>query len=108
MFLDKWLYGEISSQAHLSAAGLFEVGLFVLTDIAPEDMRGHIEKRVIHQYTFRQFTRTLITVLAIATEISTFGKLSNRVELAHLWGSLAGYVEEAKDVYEERYREMLS
>jgi hypothetical protein len=108
MFLDKWLYGEISAQAHLNAAGLYEVGMFMLVGTAPDDMRSHIENRVIHQYTFRQFTRTLITVLGIATEISTFCKLSNRVELAHLWGLLGGYVEEAKDVYEERYRAMLS
>jgi hypothetical protein len=106
-FLDEWLYGEISAQAHLNAAGLLEVGQFVLVSFAPEDIRHRIESRTIHQYTFRQFSRTLITVLAIATEIDTFCSLGYRTALANLWVLLGGWVEEAKDVYDQRYRAML-
>jgi hypothetical protein len=107
-FLDEWQYGEISAQAHLNAAGLLEVGQFVLVSLAPDDLRHQIESRIIHQYTFRQFSRTLITVLAIATEIDTFCSLGHRTDLASLWVLLGGWVEEAKDVYEQRYRAMLA
>jgi hypothetical protein len=107
-FLDKWLYGDTSAQAHLNAAGLLSVGAFVLSSLAPEEMREVIESRTIHQHTYRHFSRTLITVLAIASEIDTFCQLNNREALARLWGLLAGYVEEAKDVYQQRYQAMLT
>jgi len=35
-YLEKWLYGETSAQAHLNPAGLFSIGGFVLADFAPE------------------------------------------------------------------------
>ena len=107
-FLDKWLYGETSAQAHLNAAGLFSVGAFVLSSFAPEDMRKVIEGRTLQQYTFRHFSRTLITVLAIACEIDNFCQFNNRETLARLWVMLGGYAEEAKDVYEQRYQAMLT
>jgi hypothetical protein len=107
-YLDKWLYGETSAQAHLNAAGLSRVGLFVLSSLAPEEMREIVEGRTIYQYTSRHFLRTLITALAIASEIDAFCQLNNREALARLRGLLAGYVEEARDVYEQRYQAMLT
>ena len=105
-FLDKWLYRDTSAQAHLNARGLLETGLFLLSSLAPEEMREVIEKRTIRQYTARHFSRTLLTVLAIAGEIDTYCQLNNRETLARLWGLLSGYFEEAKDIYERRYQAM--
>lgn len=106
--LDTWLYGEVSAQAHLNAAGLMQIGAFVLSDIAPEEMREVLENRNIHQYIFRHFSRTLATVLAITSEIDTFCGLNNRAELQYLWVTLSGYVEDAKDLYDGRYQAMLT
>jgi len=106
-FLENWLYGETSAQAHLNASGLFAVGGFLLTDFAPEDERKIIEDQNLQRYTFRHFSRTLITVLAIASEIDNFCHLNNRETLARLWVLLGGYAEEADDVYKERYQAML-
>jgi hypothetical protein len=71
-------------------------------------MKDLIENRTIHQYIYRHFSRTVITILAIASEIDAFCQLKNETALRHLWGLMAGYVEEAKDVYEERYESLLS
>lgn len=87
-FLEKWLYGETSAQAHLNAAGLLSVGLFLLSDFAPESDRQMIEERNLQRYTFRHFVRTLITVLAIATEIDTFCTLGNKERLVFSAGFL--------------------
>lgn len=85
-----------------------QIGAFVLSDIAPEEMREVLEGRNIHQYIFRHFSRTLATVLAIATEIDTFCGLNNRTSLQYLWVTLSGYVEDAKDLYDVRYQAMLA
>jgi len=101
-------YGEISAQAHLNADGLFTVGALLISDFASDEMRKLIEERILRQSIFQHFSRTLLTVLAIATEIDTFCKLGNQNALVTLWVTLSGYVEEAKDVYERRYQAVLT
>lgn len=107
-FLERWLYGETSAQAHLNAAGLFSVGLFLMTDFAPENEREVITNRNLEQFKFRHFSRTLTTVLAIATEIDTFCDLGNRETLAGLWVMLGGHAAEADDIYKLRYQAVLT
>jgi hypothetical protein len=106
-FLERWLYGETSAQAHLNAAGLFAVAGFIMTDFAPEAERKIISDRNLEKYRFRHFSRMLTTVLAIVTEIDVFCQLNNRETLARLWVVLAGYAAEADDVYKLRYQAML-
>jgi hypothetical protein len=106
-FLEKWLYGETSAQAHLNAAGLFAVAGFVMTDFAPEAEQQITSDKNLERYRFRHFSRMLATVLAIATEIDVFCQLNNRETLARLWVVLAGYAAEADDVYKFRYQAML-
>jgi hypothetical protein len=107
-FLEKWLYGETSAQAHLNAAGLFSVAVFLISDFAPDDKQKTIAERNFEKYKFRHFSRTLITVLAIASEIDNFCQLKNREALSRLWVLLGGYAEEAEDVYKMRYQAMLA
>jgi hypothetical protein len=90
-FLEKWLYGETSAQAHLNAAGLFAVSGFLISEFAPEDERKIIEERNFEKYKFRHFSRSLITVLAIASEIDNFCRLKNRETLSHLWVFLVSF-----------------
>jgi hypothetical protein len=107
-YLHTWLYNDTSAQAHLNAAGLAQVGGIVMSSIAPEHMQRLLEERTIRQYTYVHFTRAIIVVLAIATEIEAYSKFRNREAVSRLWGLLSGFVEEAKDVYEQRYKAMLS
>ncbi len=107
-FLEKWLYGETSAQAHLNAAGLFTFGTFLIPDFAPNDEQKGLAEQNFEKYKFRHFSRSLITVLAIASEIDTFCQLRNKDTLSHLWVLLGGYAGEADDIYKLRYQSMLA
>lgn len=106
--LERWLYGETSAQAHLNAAGLFSMAGHVITDFAPDAEQEKLMGRGFENFKFRQFSRCLTTVLAIASEIDTFWQLKNQETLSHLWGLLGGYSPEADEVYKLRYQGMLS
>jgi hypothetical protein len=106
-FLDTWFYSETSAQAHLNPAGLFSVAMFLLSEFAPAGEREHEEGRMLQQFTFKHFSRTLILVLAILSEVESFCHLNNKAALVHVWGLLNGYSEEADDVYKERYQDLL-
>jgi hypothetical protein len=107
-FLEEWLYGETSAQAHLNPAGLFSVGTVLLSDFAPEAERQMVADQHLEQFLFRHFSRNLTTVLAIASEIDNFCQLDNREALVGMWVTLGAHSNEAKEVYEQRYQAMLS
>ena len=107
IYLHTWIYNDTSAQAHLNAAGLAQVGGFAISGSAPEQMQRLLEERTIHQYTYVHFTRAIIVVLAIATEIDAYRKFANREAVRRIRGLLSGFVEEAKDVYHQRYEAML-
>jgi hypothetical protein len=79
----------------------------VLADIASEELREKIENRTIHQYKFRPYCRTVLTVLGIVSEVELCCKLNNQEQLVRVWTILAGYNPDTKDVYEARYRALL-
>jgi hypothetical protein len=106
-FLDAWFYSETSAQAHLNPAGLFSVAMFLISEFAPGNVRENVEGRMLQQFTFKHLSRTFILVLAVLSEIDSFCQLDNRNDLVRVWGILSGYSEEADDVYNERYRDML-
>ncbi len=107
-YLEKWLYGETSAQAHLNAAGLFSIGVFLITELAPEFEREEVSNSNFEKFKFRHFVRTLVTVLAIASEVDTFCQLDNREALSRVWVTLGGYSEEADNIYKLRYKAMLT
>lgn len=103
----KWLYGDTSAESHLTGIGLYSVSPFLLTDLADEELRYLIKTRTILQYHARHFSRTVMTVLAIATEIDTQFQLDNHAAIAYVWRILIEHSPEAKDMYEARYKAML-
>jgi hypothetical protein len=107
-YLEKWLYGETSAQAHLNAAGLFSIGAFLISELAPEFEREEVSNSNFEKFKFRHFVRTLVTVLGITSEVDTFLQLHNREALSRLWVLLGGYSEEADNIYKLRYQDMLT
>jgi hypothetical protein len=105
----KWLYGEISGEAHLTGTGLFSVSPFLLADMdfVDDEYKSLIKERVILQVEARNLSRMFMTVLAIATEIDAQFTLNNHEALAYIWRILVDYVPDAKDMYAERYERML-
>jgi hypothetical protein len=107
-FLDTWFYSETSAQAHLNPAGLFSVAMFLISEFAPEAARENVEGRMLQQFTFKHFSRTLILVLAVLSEMESFCHLDNRDDLTRVWRILNEYSEEADDVYQARYQGLLT
>jgi hypothetical protein len=107
-FLEKWIYGETSAQAHLNPLGLFSVGAVLLSEFAPEVERQKVVDQLLDQFLFRHFSRNLTTVLEIASEIENFCQLGNREALARMWVTFGLHADEAKEVYTQRYQAMLS
>lgn len=108
-FLDKFLYGETSVEAHLKPAGLMLVSAIVLSDadIFPDHLKRKIKDRSIHQYKFRHLSRTVITLLGIVSEIEMHCKLNNKEQAIKIWERMAEYSADAKDIYEARYKSSL-
>jgi hypothetical protein len=104
----KWLYNDTSAEAHVSGAGLFYVSPFLLADLSEEHIKHAIESRALLQYHARHFSRTIMTVLAIATEIDAQYTLRNHATAAYIWRILIDHSPEAKEMYRERYETMLS
>jgi hypothetical protein len=54
-FLEKWLYGETSAQAHLNAAGLFTVAVFLISDFAPDDEQKNNRRKELREIQIQTF-----------------------------------------------------
>ncbi len=106
-YLNKWLYGDTSAQAHLSFGGLVRVGIFLIADVVGGQPQQFVEDRIIHQYRFLHISRTAIVTLAIATEIDTNLKLGYKDSELYLWGVFGDYVAEAREIFEHRYQKLL-
>jgi len=105
--LHELLYGETSVEAHLKPAGLMSIAGILLTDRAPEAIKKNIEQRMIHQYKFRHFCRTVISLLGIISEIEIHCKLGNAEQAAKVWQRLADKNFDAREIYEARYKSTL-
>lgn len=107
-WLDKWLYGDTSAQAHLSFGGLLMVAPFLVAELVGGQSREIVEDRMIHQYRFHQFSRTILVTLAVATEIDCYCNLGNREAISYLWTLFSDYAAEGREMYEARYNVKLS
>jgi hypothetical protein len=106
-FIHEILYSETSIEAHLKPAGLMMVAGILVTDMMPEQLRQAVDNRIIHQYKFRNFCRTVVALLGIVSEIEVHCNLGNREQASKVWQRLADKNADAKDVYEARYKSML-
>lgn len=101
------IYADTSITAHFKPAGLMEAAGILLLDVAPDDIKKNIENRVIHQYKFRHLCRTVLTVLAIASEIEVHCGLGNREQALRIWNRLAEYNADTADIFKARYKSLL-
>lgn len=103
-YLDKWLYGDTSAQAHMSFAGLFRVWPILGADDVGGEAKQMVENRFLPQYRFQHVSRMAVVSLAIATELDTHYALGNSATIDYLWVIFSEYVSEAKEMYELRYQ----
>ena len=76
-YLNTWIYGDISAQAHLSFGGLMKATPMLLAEIMGGQSQEEVERQVVPRYHFQQISRTAIVTLAIANEIDSYFKLGN-------------------------------
>jgi hypothetical protein len=103
-YLDKWVYGDVSAQAHLSCFGLLKVAPMILAPLIGGEAVEVTETRIIPQYRSQHLMRTAVIALAIATEIDNYCHLGNRLAVDYLWTKFAEHSAEAKEMYELRYK----
>ena len=103
-YLNKWLYGDTSAQAHLSYGGLVKVAGFLTADLIGGEHQEFTERRTIQHYRFQQISRTAVITLAIATEVDSYCRLGNGERIDYLWTVFSEYVAEAKEMWDLRYR----
>jgi hypothetical protein len=111
-WLYKWLYIDTSAQAHLSAGGLFVLAPFLLMDILegsaePLSAEELSKRREYRSYHFLHFSRTIFTVLAIATELDARLQLGYQEAVTYLWTIIREHVPEGREMYERRYSALL-
>ena len=112
-YLITWLWGDTSEQAHFACNGMFTLAPFIYGDLLDEKDQEHINETLIHQYRYQHFSRTVILLLAISTEIDNYFVLNNKPQLLSIWMTLIKGVEipgvdsEAKEMYDLRYKKLL-
>jgi len=100
-FLNDWLYKELSSDAHVSAAGIMRRHGQLLRE--KDEERKNILSKLKSDSTL-----TVITLLvAICSEINDICHYGREEKLSYLWRILVEYWGEANDLFERRYKEML-
>jgi hypothetical protein len=80
-YLYKWVYEDISEQAHMSGSGLHISTTYLFGDMLSEDKKQLLEERHIKQYHFIHVSRILLTLLAILTEVNFHFGLGNGSQL---------------------------
>lgn len=112
-YLITWLWGDTSEQAHFACNGMFTLAPYIYGDLLDEKDRERVNDRLIHQYHYEHFSRTVISVLAIATEIDNYFALKNKPQLCGIWTAfikqteIPGVESEAKEMYDLRYKSFL-
>jgi hypothetical protein len=76
--------------------------------LTEEEFKDVITKRTVLQYHAKHFSHTFMLVLAIATEIDAQFKLDNHTAIAYIWRILIEHAPDAKDMYESRYKAILT
>jgi len=101
-WFNEWVYRDTSAEAHVSPFGLSAMARFFLTSISnpDEDLTTRREYQI---YKFVHFSRTTLTVLAVATELNSFFKLGCDDSVGYLWKVMCEHVADAQDAYEKRY-----
>jgi len=105
-WLDKWLYHDTSAQAHLSFGGLLAVSPILVAELVSEDAKKHVSGRTFPQYRFRQFSRTALVTLAIATEANHSYCLGNSAQVSYVWKVFVEHIPEAREMFKMRYDKM--
>lgn len=101
-------YSALSHASYDGYIGEFPAGAYFVLDSLPHDTRPFIEKAYIAVLT-KHIGRAAMVLLCIATELQLYFKFEGadiNDRICKMWDAIAPFFE-AKEVYEERYRQLL-
>ncbi len=104
-YLNDWFYREMSSQSHLSFHGVMKTGSLVIADFYDADTRESIREKHFPLFRSRQMIRTVTLLLALMSEIEMHFNFGLAPELVALWNDVTNVQEEAKEIYDRRYKD---
>ncbi len=103
-FLNDYFYIDLSQQAHLSSWGMVKRAGFVLDEI---QNRAETEASFKKQR-YAHIGQAVAFVLSIASEIEAHFRFGLRSDVLYIWGVAAPSIVAVEEMYQKRYRELLS
>lgn len=100
-YLENWFYKALSQEAHLSFPGLSHRGAPLLM------MRGKARNRVLERHKSQIVLTSITIMLAIASEMEYQLQFGLAQRFVFVWQVLIEHWEEAKELYQMRYRQFL-
>jgi hypothetical protein len=103
LYLNDWFYREMSSQTHLSFAGVMKLGGLIVSGNLGGEKREEAESVQFPAFRAHQVTRTVTLLLCLTSEIERYFGFGLQERLLELWLIVIESVPEAKEVFDKRY-----
>jgi hypothetical protein len=107
-YLHDWFYRDLSAMAHQSSSAMIKVGAVMLYDLLPVENQEQLDKHGFDILRGQQFGRTLTLIVCLASEVEGFFRFGFNQKFKYIWQILAEHIGEPKEIYDLRYRELLS
>lgn len=101
-FLYEWFYRELSQASHQTLPGLMDAGIALNKGKSSAN-----EREKLKDYKSDCFTTTVCLLLALISEIESVARFGLNEKMSYLWGLLIQYWNDAKELYDIRYSELL-
>jgi hypothetical protein len=103
-YLNDWFYRDLSSSSHGHWHGLANRAAQILRIQANDDTQTKFAQKYKSDCIFQQMT----LVLCLVSEVIAAAGFDNKSQAGYLWGLLAAYWGEAKELHAMRYGPVLS
>ena len=103
LHLQEWFYRSYSQEDHLSWPGLARRGVIFLRDLKSEPDQEYVKKQKSDQ-----LYRALLILLMTLSEVNAQFSFGFHTQLQYIWTILLNYFDETRELYDLRYRALLS
>ncbi len=103
-YLNDWFYRELSQDAHFSVFSAIRTGAIYLEALNPNHVKLDIDWDKVRGIVVG---RTLVLVLSLFSEVDAHFRFGRNEKLRYLWCFLGEHGPEVREVYDQRYRELL-
>jgi hypothetical protein len=107
IYLNNWFYKNLSSASHLALPGLMERSAMLMRYLNREEDEAHIEES-LQQSRSNAIGTTTALFVALLSEVQAGIGWDLQQRCHYLWGILSQMSDQIKELYELRYRALLS